>query len=256
MQLENYNILEIRNSICTKHNVSYDSRLVSFNNKQNWSKCPRCSREDLQSQLQQDILQQDFEKKQLKVDSLFARSAIPPRFKNVSFNNYVVDSKEKIATIDILMNFVDNLDNNLKIGRSIILSGNPGTGKTHLSIAIAKAAMTKCYTSLFTTIGDMIDKINEAGWNKATAINNYVLPDLLILDEMTYSLNSEEQKTLFKVINKRYENLKSIIILTNLKNNELKDILGERIIDRIIENNGVYLQFTWESFRKNGISNK
>ncbi len=143
-----------------------------------------------------------------------------------------------------MMEFANNIANNLKIGRNIILAGNPCNGKTHLSVAIAKNAINGGHAVLFTTVGKMIDKINEAGWNKATAIDNYTVPDLLILDEVTYTLNSEEQKNLFKVINKRYEQIRYTVIQTNLSMHDLKNVLGESIIDRLRENGGVVLYFT------------
>ncbi|MEE9372393.1 MAG: ATP-binding protein [Saprospiraceae bacterium] len=47
-------------------------------------------------------------------------------------------------------------------GQNIILAGNPGTGKTHIAIALAIQACNMDYTVLFTTIPRLITQINEA----------------------------------------------------------------------------------------------
>ncbi len=184
------------------------------------------------------------------IAKLFNQSAIPPRFMNSAFDNYVADTEEKLYIKNKLQQFAVNIDNNLKLGRNLILAGNAGTGKSHLSVAIAKFAIDNGHTTLFTTVGMMLDKINGGDWHKGTIIENYTVPDLLILDEATSGLNSVEQANLFKVINRRYELMKSTIILTNLSMDELKTVLGERITDRLRDNNGIALYFTWKSYRK------
>ncbi|MCK5289278.1 MAG: ATP-binding protein, partial [Candidatus Omnitrophica bacterium] len=44
----------------------------------------------------------------------------------------------------------------------IVFIGNPGTGKTHLSIAIGIKALTKGYKVLFTTASEMLQSLHFA----------------------------------------------------------------------------------------------
>lgn len=236
---------------CQKHKQEYAARtFIRFDGSKCCAKCPQCKDEEELNRRKQEYLAQKVESTKHKIDNLFNQSAIPPRFSNDNFDNYIADTADKLAVKNTMLAFAHDIKANLKIGRNVLLAGNPGNGKTHLSVAAAKSAIDSGYTALFTTVGEMIDKINEAGWNKATAIANYTIPDLLILDEVTYTLNSEEQKNLFKVLNKRYEQIRSTIIQTNLSIPDLKNVLGERIIDRLRENGGIVLYFTWESYRK------
>ena len=40
-----------------------------------------------------------------------------------------------------MLEFANNIANNLKLGHNVILAGNSGNGKTHLSVATAKTAI-------------------------------------------------------------------------------------------------------------------
>ena len=91
----------------------------------------------------------------------------------LTFNCFSLISWIGVAISSIFCSKNMSLPDNVGAYTFIILSGNPGNGKTHLSVATAKAAVNKCKTALFTTVGDMIDKINDAGWNKAKIIDNY-----------------------------------------------------------------------------------
>lgn len=246
-----FGLIAEKKQFCDKHQYEYTARRFSCDAKNpNWSSCPLCRTQNEREQRQKEFIQWQAAQKQQTVEKLFTQSAIPERFSECDFDNYIADTGEQLAVKNTMLEFVKNIGDNLKLGRNVILAGNAGNGKTHLSIATAKAATNAGYPALFTTVGEMIDKINEAGWAKAKVIDNYTVPDLLILDEVTYTLNNEEQKTLFKVINKRYEKVRSTIIQTNLSIADLKNVLGERIVDRLRENGGIVLYFTWESYRK------
>ena len=70
--------------------------------------------------------------------------------------------------------------------RNIIFIGNPGTGKTHLSIALGLKALLNEYKVLFTTVSDMLYKlhISKADNSYYKKLDEYLLPNLLIMDEL------------------------------------------------------------------------
>ncbi len=236
--------------LCNKHDGYTSLMFMRPDSTEHWTGCPKCQDEIEQEKRQHERIQDEIEYKKRFITRLFNQAAIPPRFVDNSFDNYNIDTTEQQVAKNTMMEFAQNIKDNLKFGRNAILAGNPGNGKTHLSVATGRVAINEGYTVLFTTVANMIDRINEAGWNKATTIDNYAIPDLLILDEVANHFNSEEQKNLFKVLNCRYEQIKSTIIQTNLSMDELKAVLGDRIIDRLRQNNCVVLYFTWESYRK------
>ncbi len=72
--------------------------------------------------------------------------------------------------------------------RNIVLIGNPGTGKTHLSISIAIKALMKGYKVLFTPVAEMLHNLNAAKADNTyyQKVDYYLKPDLLILDELGF----------------------------------------------------------------------
>jgi len=100
---------------------------------------------------------------------------------------------------------------------NLIFIGQPGTGKTHLSVALALEALGRGKTVLFTTVWDMINALQQsrADYSYQRKIQLYSKPDLLILDELGYrSMAESTVEDFFEIVSKRYEK-GSIIITSN-----------------------------------------
>ena len=108
-------------------------------------------------------------------------------------------------------NFIQNKQN-------IVLIGNPGTGKTHLSIALGLKACMQGLNVKFYTAANLSNELIEAldGRRLLKLEKQIANCDLLIIDEMSYlTFNRHQSELLFKVIADRSER-KSIIVSTNL----------------------------------------
>jgi len=181
---------------------------------------------------------------------------IPIRFKEHSFETFNAKTEDQKHVKDKCFNYAENFDKFYEKGTSMILCGPPGTGKTLLSVSIIKYVIeNKESSAKFINTVDLICKI-KASWNKNSeeteeqAIDEFVSPDLLVLDEAGVQFGSNtEQLLLDRIINKRYENLEPTIIITNLNFKNLKKIIGERVVDRLRENNGEILVFKGNSYR-------
>ena len=91
---------------------------------------------------------------------------------------------------------------------------------------------------------------NDARESEAEVLHRYTACDLLVIDEVGVQYGKEsEQVELFKVFNKRYNDVRPTIVLSNVTTEELKGYLGERIFDRLRENEAKVIQFDWESER-------
>ncbi len=102
--------------------------------------------------------------------------------------------------------------------QNIVMIGNPGTGKTHLSIALGIKACMLGMSVRFFTAANLSNELIEALDNRRLLKLEKQLAscDLLIIDEMSYlTFNRHQSELLFKVIADRSER-RSIIVSTNL----------------------------------------
>lgn len=102
--------------------------------------------------------------------------------------------------------------------QNVILIGNPGRGKTHLSIALGLNACYAGFRVLFKNAATLSTELCEARDNYSLGKLERTLAsaDLLILDELSYlSFNRHQSELLFKVISDRSEK-SSTIVTTNL----------------------------------------
>lgn len=88
------------------------------------------------------------------------------------------DAKNKLQTLKTL-EFIKN-------GQNLILAGNPGTGKTHIAIALGIQACKEGFKVLFTSAPTLINKLKECKSNRTltTIQRQFEQYDLIILDEL------------------------------------------------------------------------
>jgi DNA replication protein DnaC len=100
---------------------------------------------------------------------------------------------------------------------NVIFLGGVGLGKTHLASALGYAACLEGYTVLFTTAIDLINTLSaaQAEHRLKTELKKYIVPNLLVLDEVGYlPIDKQGADLLFQVIRARYE-CGSIVLTTN-----------------------------------------
>ncbi|MFM2633794.1 ATP-binding protein [Vibrio alginolyticus] len=190
---------------------------------------------------------------QSKVQDLLGRSGVGKKHQKCRFTNYVTDNQGQRQAFSVSRRWVSEfLEGDSK---NFIFSGSTGTGKNHLACAMANALMTRNKTVLVITVAELMMKIRDkynrqSNVTEAQFLKYLSQVDLLALDEVgVQRMNDHEAIMINTIIDSRYTNEKATGILTNLKSDDLTQVLGARVMERLLEN-CEWVSFTWESFRK------
>lgn len=124
---------------------------------------------------------------------------------------------------------------------NVAFIGPPGTGKTHLGVALGVKAIAQGYNVLFTTINHMLEDLyfSRADNSFNQRLKYYTNPDLLILDELGLKkLNQNSVDDFYEIVSRRYEK-GSMIITSNKVFDEwgrifYDPVLATAILDRFI----------------------
>jgi DNA replication protein DnaC len=162
------------------------------------------------------------------------RDAKFPRLKRLEDFNFEA-SKIPAAAIRELAtcNFVDRSE-------TVIFIGEPGTGKSHLSVAIGICACMQFRRTRFTTAASLANELVEAKDQRmlSKVIGRYARYELVVLDELAYvPLSPAEAELLFQVLDERSER-GALVTNTNLPFGEWTKVFPEprlckAVIDRL-----------------------
>lgn len=139
--------------------------------------------------------------------------------------------------------------------QNLILYGRPGTGKTHLAIALGLEACKRDYRVVYYKTSRLVNLLSEARaerredrfWRRLASA------DLLILDEWGYiPFERVGTQLLFEAISDCYEK-RSVMITTNLPFDEWNTIFYDQkltaaILDRLVHH-GKLLMHEGQSYR-------
>lgn len=158
-----------------------------------------------------------------------------------------IEIKQKIRVLETL-EFMQN-------GENIILIGNPGTGKTALSVALGMKACQLGGNVLFISVPNLLIELKEAmALNQITRYKKkFESYDLVILDELGYcTFDKERGEILFNLLSSRNDK-GSMIITSNLTFDRWNEIFNDQVltgamIDRLAYKSHL-INMTGESYR-------
>lgn len=219
--------------------------------KNNWSmdtyefcSCEK-AQEVLEKMRERVMLSREIRDIELEIDqvsimatSLLERSNLGRRFKTRTFESF--DKTKNEEAYNKTFEYADSFESN--DGNGLLLIGTCGTGKTHLAAAITNHIISEFGIPVkFGTFIDLLSDVkstfdSDSNEKENDIIDKFVKINLLVIDDIGKEKNTEwSNSILYRVINRRYENYKPVIITSNLTIAELEKEIGEATVSRIIE---------------------
>ncbi len=180
---------------------------------------------------------QNFAKKR-EIEKLFSISNLGERFSKSTFESFL-DRNGSETAYKVAVKYVKTFKE--WNGESLMLWGDPGNGKTHLAAAIVNELSQKGYIVVFQSVPELLQRIrstfNSENKENETQIMRALLEcDLLILDDIGAEKTTEwVEEKLFNIIDGRYRKELPTLYTSNLEPKELKNQVGKRSYDRMVE---------------------
>lgn len=123
--------------------------------------------------------------------------------------------------------------------RSVLMIGDTGLGKTHLSLSIANEVTKHGYIVLYFSAPDLFRALQDEYFGKSTASANTMRSileaDLLILDDLGAEFDSQfNNSSLYNIVNSRLNQNKPMIINSNLAPADIERRYTSRVASRLM----------------------
>lgn len=212
------------------------------------SQCPECVKEELAG-IESSL-------RALRVADLMDNAGIARRFEACEFDNYQAINPDAAKNLAACQRYTASWPDRLKAGTGLVMTGNCGTGKNHLAVSMVKNIVRNHLASVEVTDVMRLTRAVKSTWRhnaettEEEVIERFASLDLLIIDEVGVQFGSPAEMTILQeVINARYESVLPTILISNLTFEQLKESIGERIVDRVTDGGRNRLAFGWESYR-------
>ena len=137
---------------------------------------------------------------------------VPPRYAAATMDGWVLTDERQEPLLLQARSIIENFGSaHMVFGRNIAISGNAGSGKTHLAVAMAKAIGENHKVRYVRSIRELIREQRES-WregaikSESECMEDFVWWDLLIIDEFGKGADSKADRDfMYELLNMRYE---------------------------------------------------
>lgn len=219
--------------------------------------CKRCAWEALHMAPRdsQQHAQASAQRKAENATAALIAAGITPRFAEATFESYIAETEAQRKALAKCRGYADLFPNHFRAGRSLLLTGNVGCGKTHLASAIVRTVVADQCRALIVPASEIISiarasMVTGSGYTDRDVVLHLGGLDLLLIDEVGCQKGSDyELGLLHAIIDRRYQSVLPTVLISNLCTGGLKTYIGDRALDRLRQNGGMAVGFTWSSMR-------
>ena len=201
--------------------------------------CPKCSDSGYVGTAMCKCLREDL------IRATIQSSGIGNLIDKQSFDNFSLDYYKDSPEV------YERMKNNLYCAKEyvrrfserpsqLLLIGKTGTGKTHITTAIAREIISQGYDVIYDSVQNIISDFESdkfrSGWvEREPKSEKYLECDLLIIDDLgTEFQTSFTVPCLYNLLNTRQNSGKATIISSNYSPDELRSKYDDRIYSRLI----------------------
>lgn len=248
-KFEQYSNRKISEKVCEVHKVNYWQISTPKRGSKERSIqefCPECTKELIERQDREGVDNSLNAETYLKTYNVLMRdSTIPRELKEASFENFIAETAEEKQLLEFSKGQVDKYLDGMT--GNTLFTGSTGIGKSHLSVAIAKAINEGYKTKgepksvLFVNLTEILRRVRES-FNSSTSLEGHYSRmlkevDYLVLDDLGIKSDnasgkgksSWEEEFIFGILSNRDKT----IITTNLSNSEIASLYSERVASRV-----------------------
>lgn len=122
---------------------------------------------------------------------------------------------------------------------SVLMVGDTGLGKTHLSLSIANVVIQRGFNVVYVSALEVFRKLQGEyygrGDGEQSALQTIIDADMLIIDDLGAEFeNNFNPSSLYNIVNSRLNAERPTIINTNLSAAELEKRYGQRVASRLM----------------------
>ena len=201
--------------------------------------CPLCSGTGWRSSETGDAVEPCECRTQTRLERALAAARIPPRYQACAFTNfelYPPRGGPRNESLWKALGVVDQYlaDYPLVDGKGLLLMGETGVGKTHLTVALVKGLVEKGAEVLFLDYQELLKRIQSSYNPKALTAEREVMrpvleTEVVVIDDLGANRVSDwVEDTINYLLNHRYNEKKPTLLTANLKEEPVSGVPGKR----------------------------
>ena len=159
---------------------------------------------------------------------------IPPLFRQATFDNFTTQPENPVThrILQTAMTIAASYAREYPYGtkkQGLMFIGDPGTGKTHLAVAVMKRLIARGFECVFFDYQNLLERIRSSydqasGAAQREAYQTALDCEVLVLDDLgAHRVTDWVEDTVTSLITYRYNQNKPLITTTNLRDSEAGD---------------------------------